>query len=143
MRNSFQTIIAALLLIGSNQSARAQTFSTMSENERNAKLTQIALKVYKAKKISKYYSNYGYSGKYEITPFNKGVDENDKASIERDKILGKLQYIVKLYSKPGAKWGSFTIAKVYVSDKSGKAWSIMFGNDNMVYSYWNCPEPFK
>ena len=53
------------------------------------------------------------------------------------------QYVVKLYCKKGADWGEFTIAKVYVSDKAGKAWLIRFGNDNMMFPYWNFPEIFK
>ncbi len=143
MRNSFQTLIAALLLIGGSQSASAQMFSTMGESQRNAQLTQIALKVYKHKMFSKYYANYGYCGKSEIATFNRGTNANDKKDVERSSYLGLLQYKVTLYCKPGTNHGSFPIARVYVSDKSGKAWFIRFGNDNMAFPSWNYPDAFK
>ncbi len=56
MRNLFQSIIIGLLLILGRHSIYAQTFSSMNEKLRKEKLTQIALKVYKNKQFSKYYS---------------------------------------------------------------------------------------
>lgn len=134
MTNFIRTIIASLLLIAGSQSVLGQTFSSMDETQRQTELTKIALTIYKNPKFSKYYSKYGYCGRSEISTYNIKGEGEDK---DRKEYLGTQQYVVKLYCKKGADWGEFPIAKVYVSDKAGKAWMIRFGNDNMMFPYWN------
>ncbi len=140
MTNFIRTTIASLLLIAGSQSVLGQTFSSMDETQRQTELTKIALTIYKNPKFSKYYSKYGYCGRSEISTYNIKGEGDDKA---RKEYLGTQQYVVNLYCKKGADWGELPIAKVYVSDKAGKAWMIRFGNDNMMFPYWNFPEIFK
>lgn len=138
-------IIILFIVFGlcASMQMHAQVFSKLPEKQRNEQLTKIARNVYHSAALKKYYTEYGESGKVEISSYNI-KSEKAACNLTGNKKYGHLQYIVKIYSQPNEKRDySFPIANVYISDTAGKAWQIKMGNDNMYYDRSNTAEAFK
>ena len=142
MKKLIKIILVALLFAAGSQCASAQTFSKMSETNRNAELTKIARKIYHSKVFERYYKLFGDNGKSKVTSYTI-VEELKKTDMAYGRNIGKLQYRVSLYSLPRKDLGSIAAVKVIISDKTGEAWYIRFDSDGIVYTRWNTPEAFK
>lgn len=136
--------ILLLLAATIGLNAQAQTFSKLSEKQRTEKLTKIARNVYRHPMLKKYHDTYGENGKFEITSYKIDAKDVDQTKIG-GKNLGRLQYVVYLYSKNGCMGvdGPFRIVRVYISDTAGKAWRVTMGCDNITYDYSVTKELFK
>ena len=100
-------ILFSLFLIGISGTVCAQTFSSLPESERNAKLIEVAKYVYKNPQWQNFYREYGTP---EIESFvREGVG---RESMEWD------------YA-----------AKVYISDKGGMAYAIALGN-GIIFKFY-------
>jgi hypothetical protein len=124
--------------------AGAQTFSKMSESKRNTELIKIAEKVYKSKKFAQYYNDKTYGGNHGEPTVKSLMLTNSISSFSKQHDVGKLQYIVTLYMKqkvnkykstPGNKvyFDRLPSARVYISDKFGKAWMVKLFDNNIMY----------
>lgn len=117
-----------LFLIGISGNICAQTFSSLPESERNAKLIEVAKYVYKNPRWKDFYREYGTP---KIRSFvRKGRGEEGKDTRSNEGIdLGFLVYIVTFpydETKESMEWGF--AAEVYISDKGGFARIIYLGN---------------
>ncbi len=63
MKQFIKSIVLMFAVIVSTQTADAQTFSTMKEGQRNAKLIKMARKLYHTDIFKDYYKQYRDNGK--------------------------------------------------------------------------------
>lgn len=133
--------LVALLLAAGAQSVSAQTFSKMNEKQRNAKLVEMARKLYRSEYFADYYKMYKDSGK--ATVVMRKTKNNGKSEVTKWNEVGEVNYIVKLYSVATKEMGSINAVKVIISDKLGVPYLIQFDCDKKYYTRWNTPEAFK
>ena len=121
-------ILFSLFLMGISGTVCAQTFSSLPESERNAKLIEVAKYVYKNPRWKNFYREYG-TPEIETFVIKGGGKENDKKSKYYGTDLGSLVYIVIFrYDKTKESMEWDYAAKVYISDKGGFAYLIYLGS---------------
>ena len=124
-----------LFLIGIGGTVCAQTFSSLPESERNAKLIEVAKYVYKNPRWENFYREYG-TPEIESFVIEGGGKEKNTKSKYFGTDLGSLIYVVIFrYDKTKESMDWDYAAKVYISDKGGFAYGIALGNGMMFKTY--------
>ena len=128
-------ILFSLFLMGISGNIYAQTFSSLPESERNAKLIEVAKYVYKNPRWENFYREYG-TPEIESFVIEGGGKEKNTKSKYFGTDLGSLIYVVIFrYDKTKESMDWDYAAKVYISDKGGMAYAIALGNGIMFKFY--------
>ena len=128
-------ILFSLFLMGISGTVCAQTFSSLPESERNAKLIEVAKYVYKNPRWEYFYREYG-TPEIESFVIEGGGKEKKKKSKYYGIDLGSLIYVVIFrYDKTKESMEWDYAAKVYISDKGGFAYGIALGNGMILDTY--------
>ena len=126
MKPLFKLLFILLGLSCSN--LHAQTFSTLSESDRNAKLIDVATYVYKNVKFADFYREYGTPEIRSFVVEGENLEDNSKSKYY-GLDLGPLIYVVTFRydkTKESMDWGY--AAEVFISDKCGATFAINLGN---------------
>ena len=130
-------ILFSLFLMGISGTVCAQTFSSLPESERNAKLIEVAKYVYKNPRWEYFYREYG-TPEIESFVIEGEVKKKKKKSKYYGIDLGSLIYVVIFrYDKTKESMEWDYAAKVYISDKGGFAYGIALGNGMILDTYRN------
>ena len=140
MKQFIKSIVLMFAVIVSTQTADAQTFSTMKEGQRNAKLIKMARKLYHTDIFKDYYKQYRDNGKPSVTV--KKI-KHTKTEVTNGNDVGVIQYIVRLHSVSTKEMKSIPAVTVVFSDKLGKPYLITFDADKKYYTRWNTPKAFE
>ena len=112
-----------MTLLTSTVTMQAQTFSQMSEKQRNAELIKMARKVYQDSLFADFYERYGDNGqptvKSRITPKDSPLHDGKNHG------LGELVYDVCFYTNKFEE-GEFEAVRVIIDDKMGLPFAIFF-----------------
>ena len=127
-------ILFSLFLMGISGTVCAQTFSSLPESERNAKLIEVSKYVYKNPQWQNFYREYGTP---EIESFvREGVGRENDPRSKKGPDLGSLIYVVIFrYDKTKESMDWDYAAKVYISDKGGMAYAIALGN-GIIFKFY-------
>ena len=137
MKHLRLSLFVTLVTIFSCLDASAQVFSQMAEKQRNAELIKIAKKFYRHPKFKFAYKQWGMMGTPTITSFKGNMVPYyapNKAQVEEE--MGQLTYMVNIYAKSDHPEWKTKAARVYISDKAGIAYYIVFA-DNTCLSIWS------
>lgn len=132
MKHLFLSLTVVLTTVISSLDASAQVYSKMPEKKRNAALIKVARKFYKEPKFKYFYKTYGEKGTPSVRTFNADMVPPYYSNYkELKEQMGQKTYEVTFYMNTTTP-GNLSSARVYVSDKAGIPYKIVFATNDVV-----------